>query len=301
MTSLPDITFLALGESLVDLISDGMVSSLEDAPSFHRFAGGQAANVALNMARLGIPSALGSCVGQDGFGRYLQRELSKANVLTDYIQITDQAPTTLVPVSRQTQTPDFILYRGADQHLQLTTGLKKAVIQARAVHTSAFALSHQPARDTIVQLLEKAYQAGKLISLDPNYHPRLHPDHPDFNAFLEELYPLVTVTKPSLDDGARIFGQGLSPQEILDHFLALGPEMVVLTMGGKGALIGTAAGEKYHLHANPISIGDVTGAGDAFWAGLLAGLLDEQPLVDASRLSKPVSEFKNGQVRHTDD
>ena len=106
--------FIAIGEALVDLISDQIVPALNQAEQFQRFLGGEAANVAFNMTLLGGQAALVACVGEDGFGNYIRQQLDEAGVATEYVGVTSQAPTTVAVNARQTATPDFIIYRGAD-------------------------------------------------------------------------------------------------------------------------------------------------------------------------------------------
>ncbi len=286
--------FLMLGEIVVDLISTDVVDSLGEAASYKRFAGGEVSNLATNLTRLGYPTALGACLGNDGFGKFFQDHLSQIGVNIDFLQFTDLAPTTLVPIARQSGTPDFNIYRGADQYLSLTDQLLAAAADSRFIHTSAFALSRDPCRSTILAVLEAYQDSEKIISLDPNYHPGIWPDLPDYLSSLKEFYKFITVTKPSLDDSKRIFGPDLSPIQYLENFLDLGPEIVVLTMGSKGSLLGTAQGERIHIHPNPVKVLDITGAGDAFWSGLLAGLYEGYPALTAARLGQAVSEYKIG-------
>jgi len=278
----------------VDLISTEIVTTLEDASGFQKFAGGEVSNLAMNLSRLGFPAALGACVGEDSFGTFLRKELTEAGVNLAYLQSTSEEPTTIIPVTRQTETPDFAVYRGADRCLSITDSLISAVADSSAVHTSAFALSQDPCKSTIYHLLKAAHKAGLLISLDPNYHPGIWPDPPNYLPFLKEIFQLVTVTKPSLDDCIRIFGPDLKPVEYLELFLNLGPAVVVLTMGSQGVLLGTSAGDRVHIHASSIPVKDVTGAGDAFWSGLLTGLLQGMPAIEAAKLGQSIAEYKIG-------
>jgi len=211
-----------------------------------------------------------------------------------YLQSTSEAPTTVITIARQTKTPDFAVYRGADRCLTLTDPLISAVADSRAVHTSAFALSRDPCRSTIYHLLKVAHKADLLISLDPNYHPGIWSDLPDYLLFLKEIFPLITITKPSLDDCIRIFGPGLKPTEYLELFLNFGPAIVALTMGSQGALLGTSAGDRVHIQANSIPVRDITGAGDAFWSGLLTGLLQGMSAIEAAQLGQVIAEYKIG-------
>ncbi|MEA3338751.1 MAG: sugar kinase [Chloroflexota bacterium] len=285
---------IAIGEALVDLISDQIVPALNQAEQFQRFLGGEATNVALNVARLGGRAALVACVGEDGFGSYIRQQLDEAGVAVNYVRVTSQSPTTVAVNARQTATPDFIIYRGADAHILPDERYLEAIRASRAVHTSAFALSREPARSTILQALKVARQSGCLVSLDPNYHPRIWPDVADanFQTVLVDACQWVNVVKPSLDDCARLFGPGMSPLACAERLLSWGPEIVALTMGHEGVLVVTADGDRRHVQPGDAEVADVTGAGDAFWAGLLTALLDGYSPYEAACLGQMVAEIK---------
>jgi len=287
-------SFLMVGECVVDLISTEDVDSLKKAKHFGQFAGGEVSNLAVNLSRLGYKTSLGTCIGNDGFGAFLQGHLSQAGVCLDHLQISDRAATTLIPIARNTGTPDFIVYRGADQYLTPTESLLSAARDSKFIHTSAFALSRDPCRETIKDILKANQDQGKIISLDPNYHPGIWPDVKDFLSILQDFFKYITVTKPSLDDSTRIFGPGLKPVQYLEKFLNLGPEIVVLTMGSEGSFLGTTQGDMVHIQPNPTPVVDITGAGDAFLSGLLAGLHEGYPALTAARLGQVVAEYKIG-------
>jgi fructokinase len=160
------------------------------------------------------------------------------------------------------------------------------------VHTSAFALSREPARSTILRALEIARQNDCLVTLDPNYHPSIWPDLADIQSVLIEAYQWVNVTKPSLDDCQRLFGPGSSPVAYAERFLNWGAEIVALTMGGEGVLLATSDGAFHHIKPSDARVADVTGAGDAFWAGLLVALLDGYPPPEAACFGQIVAETK---------
>jgi fructokinase len=289
--------FFSLGEALIDLISSQAAESLGDADSFQRFAGGEPANLARNMALLGNRVAMGTCLGEDGFGHYIQEQLHRMKINTDYVQLTPDAPTTLALITRTAGgTPDFIICRGADAHLQPHPAMLEAVADCRLIHTSAFAISRNPARETILQAFEIAHDNGALISFDPNYHPSVWPDVQDFNALLEKVYRNVDITKPSLDDCERIFSSGLNPRAYAQRFIQWGAKIVILTMGSDGVLLATAEGEQYRLFANEIKVEDVTGAGDAYWAGFLTAILDGETPLQAARHGQALAEIKIGTV-----
>ena len=287
---------LALGEVVIDLISEQIVSTLAEADHYTRFLGGEVTNVALNIAKLKGRAAVVGCVGDDGFGRYARRQLELAGVNTTYLRLSSKAPTTLVVNARQTETPDFVICRGADACISPEDEQLAAIKASRVVHTSAFALSRNPARSTILDALKTARQNNCLVSLDPNYHPRIWPDVTDFQEVLAEAYQSVNITKPSLDDCKRLFGAELSPSACIERFLSWGVEIVALTMGRQGVLLATADGSRFHVQPRDIAVADVTGAGDAFWAGLLIALLDGYSPNEAAYVGQMVSEAKIGTV-----
>lgn len=285
---------LLLGEAVLDLISTGEADSLDDVDSFIMFSGGEVSNLAANLARVGFTSTLVSCVGKDNFGKFIKNELRLAGVNLDLMQTSPDYPTTLISVTRSTGTPDFCVYRGADQKLILYDDLFTAAEDSRAIHTSAFALSRDPGRSTILSIIRANQNSGKLLSIDPNYHPNIWPDLPDYLSTLKDIFPLFTINKPSLDDAVRIFGPGLEPATYINLFLDLGSKLVILTMGQDGSILGTDNGDRYHIHPEEIPVVDITGAGDAFWTGLYAGLLNDLSALDSVRLGQTIAEHKIG-------
>lgn len=281
---------LCLGETVVDLIATEEHPSLEMSPTFERTLGGSPANVAVQIARLGGTSAVVSKVGDDPLGHYCRRALDSAGVSTQFLQLDPATATTHVFLSRTAGTPEFVAFRGADAHLQREDIPERALARSRAVHTTAFALSRDPCRSALVTVLKHAAASGQLVSLDPNYHPALWPDRNEALATLADLYPHVTLTKPSLDDAMRLFGTHRTVEHYLDDFHALGATTVVLSMGAEGIWLSSAR-ERMYFEPQRFSVANATGAGDAFIAGLLLSRLDGIPLENAVRFARECSRW----------
>ncbi len=286
---------LSIGETLIDLISDTEQGSLGEARSFRMYPGGQATNVALNLARLGASAILVARVGDDPFGSYLRQHLEIAGVGTAYLHTTPQKPTTLVVVTRQSATPDFAVYRGADAEMVPGDMPSSLLSRTSLVHTSAFALSREPSCSTVLDFVKRAHEAGCLISFDPNYHPRLWEMPDDPASIFARICPYVNLTKPSLDDCIRLFGADQTPETYATHFLAWGARQVVLTMGADGVLLANAEGTSYYS-THLVEVVDVTGAGDSFWAGLLVATLDGYTMPEAIRVARAVAAIKLQQI-----
>lgn len=293
MTALPetDLDLLAVGEALIDLISEEPADSLGEAEVFRRYQGGSPANIAANVARLGGRAAIVSKTGIGAFGAFLKAELRKSGVRTEYLVMDHRVHTSVVFVSRTTGTPDFEAFRDADFKLEPKEIDMNAVTRARVVHASAFALSRKPCRHAVRRAFELARDQGKIISLDPNYSPVIWPDTNKARQILRDLMPMVTIVKPSLDDARRLWGEGGEPGDYLARFHELGPQTVVMTMGQEGVLL-SEAGSVTHIPVQPVVVVDATGAGDAFWAGFLTAMLDGQPNETSVRFGMEVAALK---------
>jgi len=272
-----ELDIVVIGETLVDMISEQESDSLFDAVTFRKYLGGSPANIAATVAKLGGCSAIISKTGIGAFGQFLKAELRHAGVKTDYMVMDHRVHTSVIFVSRTKGTPDFEAFRNGDFRLEPPEVSEAAIAQARIVHASTFALSREPCRSAVEHAFQLAQAQGKLISLDPNYSPQIWPDYPEAMEVLRHMMGYATLSKPSLDDARRVFGEGQTPEAYIDRFHALGPKVIVLTMGGEGILL-SVEGRRTYIPAQPVKIVDATGAGDSFWAGFLVALLDGNPL-----------------------
>ena len=282
---------LAIGESVIDLISSEITDDIGKENRYQLFPGGQVSNLAANVARLGKSTALATCWGVDGFGKFLERDLSSKNVDLHLVQESNEAPTTLSVIARNLDSPDFIIHRGADRYLQLNDSILETAAHSKVIHTSAFALSQDPARSTIIEVLKTAAAQGTTITLDPNFHPHVWPDTENYREILKSIFQYVTITKPSMVDCFRLLGEGKSPQEYAAIFKDFGAKYVVITMGEKGVFV-TGPDECEWIETSQINIVDVTGAGDSFWSGLISGITEGLDIVSASLTGQAVAEIK---------
>lgn len=290
------LDILTVGELVVDFISAEQTDWLRNATTFHRHLGGSPANIAVQASKIGGRTAVVSKTGIGAFGKFLKSELQRHGVSTDYLLMDHRTNTSIIFVSSTSGTPDFEDFRSGDYLLEPHEVSEEAIDRARVVHASTFALSREPCRSAVFRAFKLAEESGKIVSFDPNYSRRVWPDFKEATRTIREVYRHVSITKPSLDDAGRVFGHGYEPEEYLGMFHELGPETVVLTMGKEGVLVsenGTVTG---HVPARDIEVKDVTGAGDAFWAGFLMALLDGEPTLRAALFGREIVEMKLARV-----
>lgn len=272
------IDFLAIGELLADIITIDYANDLSEARSFEIFQGGSPANVAANVKYLGKNTALISCVGNDGIGKFLINALTKIGISDKYIQVTDAHPTSLVLVTRSKGTPDFIAYRAADPQLKPIS--EDLIKSSSIIHTTAFALSKQPARDVILNVFEIASALGKKVSVDWNFAPSIWGDD-DGKEVFRKILSLRPLLKVSEDDIQRFVGHKISVEECKAFLNGSLTSVTCLTCGKDGVWYRDSNNNWQHLKASPVAeVKDTTGAGDAFWAGFIAATIDERSAKD---------------------
>src|SRR5918997_352880 len=209
------LDLLAVGETLVDFISVEQTDSLRNATTFRRYLGGSPANIAVNVSKLGGASAVVSKTGIGAFAQFIKSELQRHGVSTEYLIMDHHNRTTVAFVSSTSGKPDFEIARSGDFLLRPEEVSEEAIARARVVHASTFALSREPCRSAVRKVFRLAHERGKVVSLDPNYSNRIWPNHKEARGVLKEMYRYVDITKPSLDDAARIFVREHEPEQYI--------------------------------------------------------------------------------------
>lgn len=276
-----DADVLVAGEVLVDFIAEEGVG-LADAESFRRRAGGAPANVAAGLSRLGVPAWLCARVGDDAFGGFLVRALAERDVPDWYLQVDDHRRTSVAFAAGES----FSFYRDADRHLDTAVVPGDALDAASWVVFGGIALSAEPARSAVFDLVGRARDRGCRVLFDPNRRPEVWASDDDYDATVADAVVVADVVCASPEDFAGTRFDGDQPERVARTVLDAGPDLAVLTRGRAGALAAASAdspwGERVVSHAGfDVDAADPTGAGDAFAAGLLAGLREDRDLGDA--------------------
>ena len=261
-----------VGEALVDLVPEGGPRP-DGAQPYLALPGGSPFNVAIGLARLGVPTAMMARLSEDSFGRMLRSRALAAGI--DLSAAPHAAePTTLAVVGLDEQgraAYDFYVDGTADWHwtaqeLTLPAG-------TRIAHHGSLASWTPPGAALIAAALADARAAGVLVSYDPNVRPRLMGAVQDARALVEASVAASDVVKASDEDLAWLY-PGEDPVAVARRWAALGPALVVVTRGADGAVALRPGHDPISRLGRAIRLVDTVGAGDAFTSGLLWGLVE---------------------------
>ena len=235
----------------------------------HLDAGGAESNVATWLACAGRRVAWVSSLGADPLGRIVRDRVAGAGVDVSLTGTDSQAPTGLY-VREQ---GSVAYYRKGSAASRMTAEIwdHPALRGARVVHLTGITPALSPSCHDLVRLaLERRPVAGAVYTFDVNHRAALW--RPGEAAeTLAALARRADVVFTGRDEAEALWG---TPDA--DSIRALLPEPPVLVI--KDAHIDATAfgpGGRVHVPTPPAEIVDMVGAGDAFAAGYLHGLLDD--------------------------
>lgn len=272
------VEIVTLGEPLYELNqqSDGRF-----LPGF----GGDTMNVAVAARRLGASTAMIAKLGADPFGDEIEALLRREQIEIDAVTRHATAPTGIYLVTHGKGGHSFSYYRkGSAASLMAATDVPDALIaSAKYLHVSGISQAiSQTALEAVDQAIGAARRASVPLSYDTNLRTRLWS--------VEEARPVIDrtarqaqVLKTSMEDSEALLGLA-DPARIAAHFLALGCEIVVVTLGKAGVLLAQASGQE-SIAGFRVEAVDATGAGDAFTGAFLAELVAGRDPARAARFA----------------
>ncbi|MDZ7705314.1 MAG: PfkB family carbohydrate kinase [Trueperaceae bacterium] len=295
---------IALGEMLIDFVPTRRDLSLQDADTFERAPGGAPANVAVGLARLGLQSGFMGKVGDDVFGKLLVTTLEQNGVDTREIKYDSEARTALAFVSPQAKGERFMFYRhpSADMRHHPDEIDDAYVRSAKAFHFGSISLIVEPARSATLKAVTVAKDAGLLISYDPNLRLALWHDETSARAGMRSAWPLADVIK--ISDEELLFLTGEQSDDAARSLVTDNVKLLLVT-NEKGASYYTPD-TSGRVPGFKVDVVETTGAGDAFMAGVLGGLVREpgairereglEPLIRRANAYAALATTKRGAI-----
>jgi 2-dehydro-3-deoxygluconokinase len=254
--------------------------------------GGDTSNAAVAAARhgakVGMITGLGCDMPGDSFMALWERE----GIDTSTVRRTDRYLTGVYFVTHDQAGHQFLHYRANSAAAMFGPDdvPVEAITQARVLYLSGISQGiSTTACDATLAAIEAARRNGVKVAYDTNYRPRLWPPA-RAAAVMRATMESVDYALPGIEDVKTLIGL-TDPDAILDHYLKLGPGVVVLKMGEAGAYLATP-GARIRIPAFPVRIVDATGAGDTFCGGFLARILMGESPEPAARYAAVAAALK---------
>lgn len=271
---------IGLGEILWDVFPDG--------PRF----GGAPCNFACSVAELASGSArvcMVSAVGQDNLGQEALGSLIRHGVDTSYVQINSH-DTGMVHV--QLDEAGVASYRFADEsawdHLAWSTDLEQLARECNVVCFGTLGQRGGRSRETIRRFVQSTGpEAIRLLDIN------LRAPYDDETIMLEslELANVLKLNEDELPRVAHLLKLSGTPTDVLTKILLrYGLKCVALTRGASGAVL-AADCMTSEMPGVAVTVLDTVGAGDAYTAALVLGLLNGRPLDAINRHAVQVAGY----------
>jgi fructokinase len=247
---------LVIGEALIDIVERvGQVSG--------EYIGGSPLNVAVGLARLGRDVDFLTHIGDDEYGRRIADYVKRTGARL----LSESVAAAATPTARVAVDSDGSPSYRFDLEWQLSG--TPPVGPPLFVHTGSIAAAREPGCLAVAALID-TYRVSATVTFDPNVRAALVTDPDLARERIEHLVERSDIVKVS-DEDLHWIDPDRTPEQIATAWLALGPSVVVVTTGEKGAFALCEAGEA-RVPAKPVQVVDTVGAGDAYMAGLIDSL-----------------------------
>ncbi len=242
-------------------------------------AGGEVASSMVGLSRLGLKTAYAGRFGDDSAGEIGISSLSAEGIDTTYAEIIKEAHTQVafILVHDSSGERTVLWHRDTRLAYSVDEAPVEAAIRGRVLH-----LTPHDVR-ACIKMAVAAKAAGVIVSADID------------NVFdgIEELLPFVDVCLVSSEFSQKMFGNTKRQSALRQLSSLFGCPITGLTLGEGGSLIFCDA-QFIETPAFEVPGGctDTTGAGDAFRAGFLFGMLAGRSVEESAEAANAIAALK---------
>jgi 5-dehydro-2-deoxygluconokinase len=284
---------ITMGRASIDLYANDVGAAFPDIKSFAAYVGGSPTNIAVGARRLGLKAAVLTAIGDDPVGEFILKFLNTEGVETRFIPRKPGLRTSAVVLG--IEPPDkfpLVYYRDncADIALSIDDVFATPMAHCRVFEFSGTGLSKEPSRSANFFAAEQAKTAGASVVLDLDFRPNQWHDPRAFGVVIRSVLPLVDIVLGTEDEckavtladpaqvrvehsqisGARVGGD---VEVAVSAMHQRGPKVIVVKRGERGATVFEQERPPEDVPGFPVEIYNVLGAGDAFAAGFIYGLV----------------------------
>jgi len=259
---------IAFGQAGVDFVGREQNTSLKDMLSFQKAAGGTPANVAVGLAKLGIPVMFVGKVGDDSFGHFLADTLQANGVDISELRFDKTAKTT-IGFESTLEEPELLIYGDPGPHILIRKDeISPNYFEKDSIfHFGSMTLTHNPGRETTFFAVDLAIEKSLFISFDPNLRLSIWPNVEEAKETVKQALKKANLVKLSFDE-FKILSDFEKIEKIEEFRSEYDIDLLVVTSGAEGSFY---CNKHHHgfVKGKKVKVLDTTGAGDGFFAGLL--------------------------------
>lgn len=263
---------VSLGEPMIEF-SATTLGHLKDVALFQRGWGGDTSNMALAAARLGRRVGYITKIGDDAFGQCFLQVWRREGVDTSRV-IVEKGGFTGIYFIAYANGHEFTYYRkgSSASHISADEIDYGYIGSSRIFHSSGISQAiSDSSREAVFRAMKTAKKKGVLVSYDPNVRLKLWPLK-KAKTVITRAIGLADIVFPSMEDASILFSSNHA-RDVARRFMELGPSTTVVKLGARGCVVATKE-EIFETPGFEVGVVDATGAGDAFDAGFLSGILE---------------------------
>ncbi|WP_170317608.1 carbohydrate kinase family protein [Paroceanicella profunda] len=275
--------FLICGEALFDVYVGEATSTgvMLDAR-----IGGSPYNVAMGLSRMGRTAGLLTGNAQDSLGARLMKAATEEGMDTRFLR-PKPALTTLALIGvAPSGAAQYSFYSEGSVDWAITEADLPRLDDIKAVHVGSYSLVLEPSGSSFLTLARQA-RGTQLVSLDPNIRLGVVPDRARWQERIGDFLRCADLVKVS-DEDLAVLCPGKGVETAARDWLAIGPKLVVVTLGAEGALA-VSDSHMVRVPGKAVRVEDTVGAGDTFQAALLTAL-DEMGHASPSAIAELSAE-----------
>nr|WP_309100003.1 sugar kinase [Fredinandcohnia onubensis] len=253
-----------------------------DAHLFMKQIGGAESNFAIGLSRLGHKTGWISRLSNDSLGYFIHNTIRGNGVDTSFVQFDDHHPTGLLIKERLIQNQVNVHYyrkNSAASHMTKEIINEEYFSQSKYLFVTGITpVLSASCRDMIFEAITVAKRNGIKIIFDPNIRFKLCSDKNEYRNLLNHIANLSDYFLPGIEEAKFLTGL-TTPEEIANYYINLKTEItVVIKLGSKGCFYANSLQSNYVAGLKVDKVNDPIGAGDAFAAGFVSGLLEGKNL-----------------------
>lgn len=273
---------ITIGEPMAVYISE-YPGQLKDVNKYYRGIAGAELNVAVGLSRLNHSVRYLTKLGKDPYGEMIFDFLQKERIITDGVLWDSDRLTGSYLKSKVIKgDPDIFYFRkDSAASTYCPEDIKRDYLRGKILHITGISAGISLSmRNAVKKIINMAKETGLLITFDPNLRKTLWKSPKEMTDTINELATQSDIIMPGIEE-ARILTGETEIRKMAKFYLDKGVKTVIIKTGKRGACLFDSKTEKEIGGFQIENIVDTVGAGDAFAAGVISGILEGMDMENA--------------------